>query len=107
LYHGGIDAALFIRKNMDQIRRYRRGGNWAATLSWTECLFIIVPNRLEAKFSLEYTVARALHSGAVRLGHFSEEAVNEPPVKSLMERMKWVDKYPMHHNRETSWELNR
>jgi 2-methylcitrate dehydratase PrpD len=50
---------------------------------------------LEGKFSLEYTVARALHSGEVKLRHFTDEGVREPAIKSLMERMKWVEKYPM------------
>ena len=50
---------------------------------------------LEGKFSLEYTVARALHSGEVKLRHFTEGGVREPAIKSLMERMKWVEKYPM------------
>jgi len=49
---------------------------------------------LEGKFSLEYTVARALHSGEVKLKHLSDEGVSETAVKSLIERMKWVDKYP-------------
>ncbi len=40
-------------------------------------------------------MARALHSGEVKLGHLTDEGVNEPPVKSLIELMKWVEKYPM------------
>jgi len=50
---------------------------------------------LEGKFSLEYCVARALLSGEVRLKHLTDEAVAEPPIKSLMEKMRWVEKYPM------------
>jgi len=50
---------------------------------------------LEGKFSLEYCVARALLSGEVRLKHLTDEAVAEPQVRSLMEKMKWVEKYPM------------
>ncbi|MHB9098318.1 MAG: MmgE/PrpD family protein, partial [Syntrophales bacterium] len=50
---------------------------------------------LEGKFSLEYCVARALVSGAVRLNHFSNRAVQDPDVLSLMGRMKWVEKFPM------------
>jgi 2-methylcitrate dehydratase PrpD len=50
---------------------------------------------LEGKFSLEYCVARALASGAVRLNHFSDEAVREPEVLGLMGCMKWVEKFPM------------
>ena len=50
---------------------------------------------LEGKFSLEYCVARALLSGEVRLKHLTDEAVAEPQVRSLIEKMKWVEKYPM------------
>ncbi len=50
---------------------------------------------LEGKFSLEYCVARALASGAVRLQHFSDGAVRDPGVLSLMGRMTWVEKFPM------------
>jgi 2-methylcitrate dehydratase PrpD len=49
---------------------------------------------LEGKFSLEYTVARALISGKLKVEHFSEAAVNEPRVKALIEKMRWVEKYP-------------
>lgn len=50
---------------------------------------------LEGKFSLEYCVARALASGAVRLNHFSDGAVRNAEVLALMGRMKWVEKFPM------------
>jgi len=50
---------------------------------------------LEGKFSLEYCVARAFLSEEVRLRHFNAEAVAEPRVESLMEKMRWVEKYPM------------
>jgi len=50
---------------------------------------------LEGKFSLEYCVARVFLSGEVRLRHFTDGAVAEARVESLMERMKWVEKYPM------------
>lgn len=50
---------------------------------------------LEGKFSLEYCVARALVSGEVRLDSFSEKAMLEPEVQRLIEKMRWVEKYPM------------
>ena len=40
---------------------------------------------LEGKFSLPYTVARALRTGLVRLADFSDEAVHDPGVRSLMD----------------------
>ncbi len=50
---------------------------------------------LEGKFSLEYCVAQALLCGGVRLRHFTEEAVAEASVQSLIEKMRWVEKFPM------------
>jgi 2-methylcitrate dehydratase PrpD len=50
---------------------------------------------LEGKFSLEYCVARALVSGEVRLKHLTDIAITESMVNSLMEKMKWVEKYCM------------
>ncbi|RLB38987.1 MAG: hypothetical protein DRH12_12110 [Deltaproteobacteria bacterium] len=42
----------------------------------------------EAKFSKEYAFARALLDGNVRLGHFTDQAVNEPEVQQLMKKIK-------------------
>ncbi|GAB2859213.1 MmgE/PrpD family protein [Nocardioides pacificus] len=42
---------------------------------------------LEAKFSLEYTLARALVDGDVRLSHFEDAALGDPDVASLMTRI--------------------
>ena len=50
---------------------------------------------IEGKFSLEYTVARALVSKHVTLEHFTDEAVNEPIIKELIGKMRWCEKYPM------------
>ncbi len=49
---------------------------------------------LEGKFSLEYTVARALISGTVNIQHFADEAVNEPAVQDLINKTRWVEIYP-------------
>lgn len=38
----------------------------------------------EAKFSLEYSLAAALHSGDVGLGDYEPEAINRPQVRALM-----------------------
>lgn len=43
---------------------------------------------LFGKVSLRYCVARALHSGSLKLGHFTDAAVREPAVVGLMERMQ-------------------
>ena len=41
---------------------------------------------LQAKFSVQYAVARALLDGAVRLGHFEGNAPLEPAVRALLDR---------------------
>ena len=93
--HCSIDAGVFLNKehrlNSDDIAEVELGTNPFLDK-------VLIHHRpktgLEGKFSLEYTVARALHSGEVRLKHLTDEGVSEPPVKSLIERMKWVEKYP-------------
>ncbi|MCB1745333.1 MAG: MmgE/PrpD family protein [Gammaproteobacteria bacterium] len=42
---------------------------------------------LQAKFSVQYAVARTLHSGAPRLADFDESAYAQPEVRSLMGRL--------------------
>ena len=41
---------------------------------------------LEAKFSVQYTVARALLSGNVTLDDFTSERVSTPEIRALLER---------------------
>jgi 2-methylcitrate dehydratase PrpD len=43
---------------------------------------------LEAKFSIQYCVARALTDRAVRLDHFENGAENDPAVRALLPRIK-------------------
>jgi 2-methylcitrate dehydratase PrpD len=94
--HAGIDAALFLKE------RYGLKSADIAEVELGTSSFegqVLIHHRpktgLEGKFSLEYTVARALHSGEVKLRHFTDEGVREPAIKRVMERMKWVEKYPM------------
>jgi 2-methylcitrate dehydratase PrpD len=58
---------------------------------------------LDAKFSVHYTVARALRDGCVLLSHFDDAAVREPAVRAVMAKIhpaphpdmdaSWADKY--------------
>jgi 2-methylcitrate dehydratase PrpD len=58
---------------------------------------------LDAKFSVQYTAARALVDGRVLLSHFDDAAVEEPAVRTVMQRIhsvphpdmdaSWADKY--------------
>ncbi|MBM9593864.1 MmgE/PrpD family protein [Roseitranquillus sediminis] len=43
---------------------------------------------LEGKFSVQYVVARALADGAVSLRHFEPDAVTEPRIVALLERLE-------------------
>jgi 2-methylcitrate dehydratase PrpD len=43
---------------------------------------------LDAKFSVQYVLARAALEGVVRLEHFSDSAVKDPTVRTLMARIK-------------------
>jgi 2-methylcitrate dehydratase PrpD len=50
---------------------------------------------LEGKFSMEYCTCRAILDGKFTLQDFTDERVNQPEVRSLMQRTKCVEKYPM------------
>ena len=93
--HAGIDAALGLKE------KYGVKSEDIAEVELATSPFegqVVIHHRpksgLEGKFSLEYTVARALHSGEVKLRHFTDGGVSEPAIKRLIERMKWVEKYP-------------
>ena len=43
---------------------------------------------LAGKFSQQYVVSRALVDGAVELGHFTKESLDQPEVRSLMKKVK-------------------
>jgi 2-methylcitrate dehydratase PrpD len=93
--HAAIDCALHITEQgikADQIVAVELG-----TSPFDKQLLIHhrPATGLEGKFSLEYCVARALVSGEVRLKHFIDTAVGEPAVRSLIEAMSWVEKFPM------------
>ena len=94
--HAGIDAALFLKKRYgvksDDIAEVEMG---TSPYEGQVLIHHRPKSGLEGKFSLEYTEARALHSGEVKLRHFTDEGVREPAITRLIERMKWVEKYPM------------
>ncbi|MFM6848195.1 MAG: MmgE/PrpD family protein [Terrabacter sp.] len=82
--HRAIDAVLDLRPGLDLTAIssveviVHRGG--------LKPLLTHLPGSgLEGKFSLPYTVARALRTGLVRLADFSDEAVLDPGVRSLMD----------------------
>jgi 2-methylcitrate dehydratase PrpD len=61
--------------------------------SWTHATRLMHTDRpdptsaLEAKFSVQYCVARALVDGKVVLEHFDEDAYRDPPMRALLTRV--------------------
>lgn len=81
--HRAIDAALQLDVDPAQIT--------AVTVSVpatsTDPLLLRTPRTgLEAKFNLDYTVIRALATGAPTLADFTDEAIHDPVVRHLMAR---------------------
>lgn len=83
--HGAIDAAIALHQdpNFDLAR--------------VERIVVVMHRRrllphvqrsattaLDAKFSLQYAVARALNDGRLSMGHFEGDAFAEPAVRALM-----------------------
>jgi 2-methylcitrate dehydratase PrpD len=87
--HPAVDAALQLRStlNLEAIQRIVVR-TYGTAIDITDA-----PdprNRFQAKFSLQYTVARALLSGRVGLRDFSSEGIQEPGIRDLMSRVELV-----------------
>ena len=86
--HPAIDAAIALREELNLDR-----GDVVAIHSRTHERRLQHTNRpkpngaLDAKFSVQYVVARALASGQVGLGDFYDACWEEPVVKSLMDKV--------------------
>jgi 2-methylcitrate dehydratase PrpD len=87
--HPALDALLKIRSenalSADRIKSIR---------SWTHPRRLRHTNRpnprsgLDAKFSIQYVLARAALEGVVRLEHFSDAGINDPAVRAFMARIE-------------------
>jgi 2-methylcitrate dehydratase PrpD len=87
--HPALDALIRIMRennlSADRIKSIR---------SWTHPRRLKHTNRpgprsgLDAKFSVQYVLARAALEGIVRLEHFTDSAVNDPVVRSFMARIE-------------------
>lgn len=58
---------------------------------------------LQAKFSVQYVVARALLDGAVKLEHFEEAAISEAAVTDLLTRMQAKAHPDMADDADSQW----
>jgi 2-methylcitrate dehydratase PrpD len=87
--HAGIEIIL------DLLQKYHFS---AEDVTGIECIFNETMNSvmlhtspqkgLEGKFSAEYCIARALLDGKVGLQDFTDEKINQPQVRRLMEKVK-------------------
>lgn len=87
--HPAIDAMLTL------VRQHRlRDHDVAQVVAWVHARRLQHTNRpdprtaLDAKFSLQYVLARALADGCVAVPHFEGEAHAEPRVRALLPRIR-------------------
>jgi len=90
--HGLIDCALAIRQEHgirpDEVKAIRLGvlgGGWLLVADPIE-LKRTPMSTVDAQFSAPYAVAVALARGSVRLADYSETAIGDPVVRTLMQR---------------------
>lgn len=86
--HGAADAALSLREQVPEPTAIDSVDVWTHPRRLRHTDRPTVSTGFEAKFSVHYVVARALHSGHVGIGDFSPESVSEPAVVSLMSRVR-------------------
>ncbi len=90
--HAAVDAALDIRKQITQMRGPIDATQIARVESWTSAQRLAHTNRplpassLDAKFSVQYCVARALLDGRVQFEDLEGDAYCEPRVVDLLKR---------------------
>ncbi|AZQ68271.1 MmgE/PrpD family protein [Silicimonas algicola] len=86
--HPAIDALLALRADQGLT-----ADDVSHVLSWTHPRRLRHTNRpspssgLDAKFSVQYVLARALRHGIVSLDHFSDVAMADPATRDLMARI--------------------
>lgn len=89
--HRAIDAALTVRAGVDPTEIVEV----EVSVPWSERSPLLdrrPATGLEGKFSLEYTVARALVSGHVSLADFTDEAVRDGDVGRVMDRLRILER---------------
>ncbi|HVB17050.1 MAG TPA: MmgE/PrpD family protein [Stellaceae bacterium] len=90
--HPAIDAMLLLRAE-NSLGHDIAPDKVARIDSWTHPRRLAHTDRpdpqsgLDAKFSVQYCLARALLEGIIRLDHFEGEAFRDPAVRALMRRI--------------------
>lgn len=89
--HRAIDAALELSERIDpaQLVAVEVSTPYAPA---NPLLDHLPTTGLEGKFSLDYTVSRALVSGRVELADFTDERVDEPEVRKVMAGYRLVER---------------
>ncbi len=90
--HSPIEAALnLVREHgVFKAEEIERVDSWTAAPRLAHTDRAQPTTGLEAKFSVQYCVARALLSGRVSLRHFDETALLEPALQTVLARVKAV-----------------
>ncbi|MCD4534309.1 MmgE/PrpD family protein [Nocardioides sp. cx-169] len=82
--HRAIDAAIEVHRQVGDPSRVAAVEVSLPHTSTSPLLDHLPTTGLEGKFSLDYTVCRAVLSGAVELADFTDERVGDPQVRRLM-----------------------
>ena len=85
--HGAVDAALALREQIGGTDAVERVDVRTHPRRLRHTNRPVVETGFEAKFSVQYVVARALHSGGVGMADFSTDAITDRGVLSLMQRV--------------------
>jgi len=86
--HASINTALELRQKYSvQPRDIESIDCTVSELISTVAFYTEPVTGLEGKFSVEYCIARALHSGKVGLEDFTDEKVNQPDVRETVKKI--------------------
>lgn len=89
--HMPIECALqIVRKNFFDLQKIERIEVLLSSLARPLLIYPRPKNEMEAKFSLEYCVARAILDGQMGVTQFTKDKVESPEGRSLMEKVKVI-----------------
>lgn len=89
--HFGMEAALEFRESADFSTQHIVEIEAHVPNHMQSVLFYHAPQKgLEGKFSLEYVLARTLLDGVPKINDFTDARVNEPPIKQLIDKIRWI-----------------